>query len=74
MPRKIRQIVRELEREGFRDVRGGGKGGHSKLKHPLPGVPRVIIPGKMGADAPAYLEQEARRAIAAARAATSRRP
>ena len=72
MPRKYRDVERDLRREGFVVVRGGGEGGHRKLTHPLPGVPRVIIPGKPGDDARPYFEDQAKTAIAAARAARSR--
>ena len=61
MPRKIRELIADLERAGFTAV-PGGKGSHRKFRHPrFPGA--VILSGKDGADAHHYQEQQARRAI-----------
>lgn len=60
MPRKIRELIADLERAGF-DNRGG-KGSHRKYKHPR-GTSFVTISGKPGADAKAYQEKEVREAI-----------
>jgi predicted RNA binding protein YcfA (HicA-like mRNA interferase family) len=62
MPRKIRELIRDLERAGF--VNRGGRGGHRNFEHPAGG--RVTLSGKPGADAKPYQEQEALRSIAEA--------
>lgn len=55
MPRKIRQLVKDLRQAGFRLV-PGGKGSHRKFAHPNVVVP-AIIPGQDGDDAKPYLER-----------------
>jgi len=60
MARKIRELVRDLERAGFVDR--GGKGSHRNYKHPNAG--RVTLSGQLGDDAKPYQEQEVLRAIA----------
>lgn len=59
MPRKIRQLIAELERAGF--VNRGGKGSHRNFEHPLAG--RVTLSGNPGHDAKPYQEREVRRKI-----------
>jgi len=60
MPRKIRQLIADLERAGFFDR--GGKGSHRNFTHPkCPGP--VTISGKPGEDAKAYQERAVRDAI-----------
>jgi predicted RNA binding protein YcfA (HicA-like mRNA interferase family) len=59
MPRKIRELMRDLERAGF--VNRGGKGDHRNYQHPRGG--RVTLSGKPGAEAKPYQEREVRRAI-----------
>ena len=59
MPRKIRELLRELERAGF--VNRGGKGSHRNYEHPS--GPRVTISGQEGDDAKSYQEREVRQAI-----------
>ena len=59
MPRKIRQLVTDLERAGF--VNRGGKGSHRNFVHSTGKV--VTVAGKSGDDVPRYLEKQARRAI-----------
>ncbi len=54
MPRKIRQLVTDLEKAGF--INKGGKGSHRNYKHPK-GM-RVTISGKLGNDAKPYQEKE----------------
>ena len=54
MPRKIRELIRDLERAGF--VNRGGKGSHRKFRHPS-GV-TVILSGGLGDDADRYQEKE----------------
>ena len=61
MPRKIRELVSDLERAGFALV-DGGRGSHRKFRHPrFPGA--VILSGKAGADAQHYQEKQVRHAI-----------
>ncbi|MFC1600918.1 type II toxin-antitoxin system HicA family toxin [Candidatus Sumerlaeota bacterium] len=60
MPRKIRQLIAELEKAGF--VNRGGKGSHRNLLHPQ--CPYVVrISGKLGADALPYQEKDVKRAL-----------
>ncbi len=71
MPRKIRELKRDLQRAGYHQVPGGGKGSHTKWKHPLvPGA--VDLSGADGDDAHYYQEKQIAKAIAAAREAERR--
>lgn len=54
MPRKIRQLIADLEKAGFRDR--GGKGSHRNFIHPNCAYP-VVISGKLGEDALRYQEK-----------------
>ena len=63
MPRKIRQLITDLERAGF--VNRGGKGSHRNFVHPK-GV-RATLSGNTGNDAKPYQEREVRRKIEEAR-------
>jgi predicted RNA binding protein YcfA (HicA-like mRNA interferase family) len=61
MPRKIRELIADLESAGFFAVKGG-KGSHRKFRHPrFPGA--VILSGKAGADAQHYQEKQIQNAI-----------
>ena len=60
MPRKIRELIRDLERSGF--VNHGGKGDHRNFVHPNVSKP-VTISGKVGDDAREYQELAVKRAI-----------
>jgi predicted RNA binding protein YcfA (HicA-like mRNA interferase family) len=60
MPRKIRELIRDLERAGF--VNRGGKGSHRNFVHPNLIEP-VTLSGREGDDAKLYQEQAVRRAI-----------
>ena len=61
MPRKIRQLIADLEAAGFRLV-AGGKGSHRKFKNArFPGS--VILSGKEGDDALPYQEKQVRNAV-----------
>lgn len=62
MPRKIRELRRELARAGFVLRPRRGKGSHSFWKHPS-GV-AATVPGNDGDDAAPYLEKHVRQAIA----------
>jgi predicted RNA binding protein YcfA (HicA-like mRNA interferase family) len=54
MPRKIRQLIKELEKAGFINRRG--KGSHRNYIHPEGVV--ITISGKLGDDAKPYQEKE----------------
>ncbi len=61
VPRKIRQLVADLERAGFTRVQGG-KGSHRKFVHPkFRGF--VLISGQDGDDAQHYQEKQLRNAL-----------
>jgi predicted RNA binding protein YcfA (HicA-like mRNA interferase family) len=71
MPRKIRELRRDLRRAGYYQVKGGGKGSHEKWKHPLVGQ-AVTLAGADGDDAAPYKERQVAAAVAAAREAERR--
>jgi predicted RNA binding protein YcfA (HicA-like mRNA interferase family) len=60
MPRKIRDLVRDLEQAGF--VNRGGKGSHRNFVHPKVAQP-VTISGNLGHDAQPYQERAVETAI-----------
>ena len=60
MPRKVRELIRALERAGFTDR--GGRGSHRNFEHP--GGIRVTVSGQQGDDSKRYQEREVLRAIA----------
>jgi predicted RNA binding protein YcfA (HicA-like mRNA interferase family) len=60
MPRKVKDLEKDLIRAGFE--RKQGKGSHRKYRHPRYPKP-VIISGQPGADAKRYQETEVRDAI-----------
>ena len=67
LPRKIRDLLKDLQKAGF-TLAPGGKGSHRKYEHPAVKIP-AIIPGRdgdgdgngngngNGDDAKAYLER-----------------
>ena len=59
MPRKIRELIRDLEQAGFQNR--GGKGSHRNFEHPR--GRRVTLSGKPSADAKRYQEREVKQAI-----------
>ena len=59
MPRKLRELIADLERAGF--VNCGGKGSHRNFNHPR-GL-RVTLSGQPGADARHYQEKEVHKKI-----------
>jgi predicted RNA binding protein YcfA (HicA-like mRNA interferase family) len=61
MPRKVRELIADLEKAGF--VNRGGKGSHRNFTHPQ-GL-RLTISGGAGDDARHYQERDVRRALAA---------
>ena len=60
MPRKVRQLIADLEKAGF--VNRGGKGSHPNYIHPTGA--RVTISGQPGYDVHPYQERQVRRQIA----------
>ena len=60
MPRKIRELIAELEKYGF--VNRGGKGSHRNFTHPRMARP-VTISGDAGDDAKKYQEKAVKAAI-----------
>jgi len=59
MPRKIRELMQDLERAGF--VNRGGWGSHGNYLYPK-GI-RVTLSGNPGSDARPYQEREVKRRI-----------
>ena len=59
-PRKIRQLVAELEKAGF--LNRGGKGSHRNFTHPATAT-NVTLSGKAGDDAKPYQEKDVKEAI-----------
>ena len=60
MPRKIRQLISDLEKHGFTNK--GGRGSHRNFVHrKYPYV--VVISGKSGADVKEYQEKIVKKAI-----------
>ena len=59
MPRKIRQLIADLQHHGFVDR--GGKGSHRNFLHPSGSI--VTISGKTSDDAKPYQEKEVKLAI-----------
>ena len=60
MPPKIRELIKELEKAGFRAR--GGKGSHRKFVHDKSKKP-ITISGKLGSDAKHYQIRTVRDAI-----------
>jgi len=60
MPRKIRELIADLEKAGF--INRGGKGSHRNFTHPRGSMP-VMISGKPGSDAKPYQERAVRESI-----------
>jgi predicted RNA binding protein YcfA (HicA-like mRNA interferase family) len=64
MPRKIRELIADLEKHGF--VNRGGKGSHRNFTHPSVIRP-VTIAGDPGDDAKQYQEKAVKAAITEAK-------
>jgi predicted RNA binding protein YcfA (HicA-like mRNA interferase family) len=60
MPKKIRELIKELEQAGF--INRGGKGSHRNFIHPKLIKP-VVISGQLGDDARHYQENAVKIAI-----------
>lgn len=60
MPRKVRELIKDLEKAGF--LNRGGKGSHRNFLHPR--CPHVVtIPGREGDDAKRYQEKAIKMAL-----------
>jgi len=60
VPPKVRELVKSLEKAGFRNR--GGKGSHRNFVHPDVSTP-VTISGKLGDDAKKYQIRAVERAV-----------
>jgi len=60
VPRKIRQLISDLQTSGF--VNRGGKGSHRNFEHTVRGI-NITLSGQLGADAKRYQEKEVKEAI-----------
>ena len=60
MPRKIRELIRDLQQAGF--TNRGGAGSHRNFVHPKVTKP-VTVSGKLGDDAKRYQERAVKAAI-----------
>jgi len=60
VPRKIRELIADLERAGFTNI--GGKGSYRNFVH-LKRAGRLTLSGSIGSDAQAYQEKAVREAI-----------
>jgi predicted RNA binding protein YcfA (HicA-like mRNA interferase family) len=59
MPPKIRELIKILEKAGFKNR--GGRGSHRNFIHPK-GI-AITISGKEGSDAKKYQENEVKRKV-----------
>jgi len=60
VPPKVRELVKSLEKSGFRNR--GGKGSHRNFVHPNVSKP-VTISGKLGDDAKKYQIRAVEKAV-----------
>jgi predicted RNA binding protein YcfA (HicA-like mRNA interferase family) len=59
MPRKVRELIRDLKKAGF--INRGGKGSHCTWKHPSGAY--ITLSGHDGDDAQRYQEKELAEAL-----------
>lgn len=64
MPKKIRELLRDLSKAGW-TLEKGGKGSHRKFAHRMV-ARKVTVSGQEGADAKPYQEKDIRMAVAEA--------
>ena len=62
MPRKVRELIRDLLDAGFYEIPGGGKGSHRKYSHEQY-AGAVTLSGALGDDVKHYQEKQVQRAI-----------
>jgi predicted RNA binding protein YcfA (HicA-like mRNA interferase family) len=62
MPRKIRELVKDLSEAGFYEIAGGGKGAHRKFTH-VRYAGAVTLSGHLNDDAKPYQEKQVKKAI-----------
>ncbi len=70
MPRKLRDLFKDMRKAGFDELPGRGKGDHAVWRHPLAPRHKLTLDGRPGDDAKPYQERQVRAAIAAAAQAT----
>ena len=64
VPRKVRDLIKDLRKAGFEPVAGAGRGSHRKFFHAnFPGA--VTLSGKDNADAKSYQEKAIKKAVEA---------
>lgn len=61
MPKKIRELIQDLQQAGFYEI-PGGKGSHRKFTH-TNYAGAVTLSGKLGDDAKRYQEMQIKQAI-----------
>ncbi|MFI3156143.1 MAG: type II toxin-antitoxin system HicA family toxin [Methylococcaceae bacterium] len=61
MPKKIRELIQNLQSAGFYEI-SGGKGSHRKFVH-TNYAGAVTISGKIGEDAKIYQEKQVEQAL-----------
>ncbi|MBK9982720.1 MAG: type II toxin-antitoxin system HicA family toxin [Saprospiraceae bacterium] len=62
MPRKLRDLIKDLKDAGFYDIKGGGKGSLRKFGH-IRYNGAVTLSGQPGDDAKIYQEKQLKAAI-----------
>jgi predicted RNA binding protein YcfA (HicA-like mRNA interferase family) len=62
MPRKVKDLIRDLKKAGFHEIRGGGKGSHRKFTHERH-QGAVTLSGDDANDAKHYQEKQVKQAI-----------
>jgi predicted RNA binding protein YcfA (HicA-like mRNA interferase family) len=62
VPRKVRELIRDLLDAGFYEIPGGGKGSHRKYSHERY-AGAVTLSGTQGDDVKHYQEKQVHRAI-----------
>ena len=62
MPRKIRELIKDLRSAGFQEIPRAGKGSHRKFVHQRY-AGAVTLSGQTGDDAKPYQESQVRQAI-----------
>jgi predicted RNA binding protein YcfA (HicA-like mRNA interferase family) len=71
MPRKIRDLIRDLRDAGFVQLKNRGEGDHAVYRFNDRPEITVVLDGRPGDDAQHYQEKQIREAIRKARAAAT---